>query len=199
MHSFRSGFILLVTGTAVVLSAASIDLIHARNNDFGLQQLSVLIVGLIVALEGFRQVVYPKHKFLAGALSAVYIAGILYLGLKPPNLDTHGLVMNGILGTEVFSGSDFAINVFGFIPVSYLLMSCFDNQSEERTKNREIILALCIGFGISLFLESAQAYIPGRFSSSYDLLANGLGTLVGISFYLTRYLLDSKGKRAQYR
>ncbi len=192
MQSSLSGFVLVVSGAAAMLLAASVDLIYARNNGFGLQQLSILIAGLIVALAGVRTLVYPRHKIPDWALLIVYFAGILFMGLKPSSLDGHRVCINGVLGIEAFSRLDFGINILGFVPLSYLIMSCLDTQSDRKPGKRMILLALCFGFGVSLCLEILQHSIPGRFSSLNDFLANGLGTLTGIAFYLAGRVWETR-------
>jgi hypothetical protein len=195
MPSSLSGFMLVITGTAVMCSAATIDVIYARNNGFGLQQLSILIVGLIATLAGLRSLLYPDRRIWDGVLFIVYFAGIVFMGLKPSNPGGHGIGINGLLGIEAFSRLDFCLNIFGFIPLSYLMMSCFDVDPDTKPRKRRIFFAFCFGLGVSLGLEITQHSIPGRFSSIYDLLANGVGTLAGIVFYVTGKRWDTREER----
>jgi hypothetical protein len=195
MQSSLSGFTLVVTGSAVMLVAAVMDFIYARNNGFGFQQLSILIAGLIVALAGVRSLVYPRRKTWDGVLLIVYFAGILFMGLKPSCLAGQATWINGVLGIDIFSRSDFAINMLGFIPLGYLLMSCLDVESDTKSRRRTLLSVLCFGLGLSLGLEILQHSIPGRYSSLYDLLANGLGTMTGIAFHVTGRLWGSLAHR----
>jgi glycopeptide antibiotics resistance protein len=171
------------------------DFIFARNNGFGFQQLSLLIVGLIVALAGVRSLVYPGRKTWDGVLLVVYLVGILFVGLKPSGLDGQVIWINSVLGIDVFSRSDFAINTLGFIPLGYLLMSCLEVESDAASWKRTLLFVLCCGLGVSLGLEILQYSIPGRYSSLYDLLANGLGTMIGIAFYVTGRLWERSAQR----
>jgi len=66
---------------------------------------------------------------------------------------------------------DFSLNVLGFVPLGALLA--------WNRGRRGIALALLCGASLSLAIEIAQVWIPGRHSSSIDLLTNGTGALIG--------------------
>ena len=199
MQSSLSGFTLVATGSAVMLAAAVMDFIYARSNGFGFQQLSIFIAGLIVALAGVRSLVYPGRKTWDGVLLIVYFAGTLFVGLKPSHLEGQATWITGVLGNDVFSRLDFAINALGFIPLGYLLMSCLDIELDTKVRKRTVLFVLCFGLGLSLGLEIMQYSIPGRYSSLYDLLANASGTMAGIAFYITGRLWDRLAQKTGYR
>jgi hypothetical protein len=174
--------------------AGGFDLIGAESNGFGLQQVSVLVAGMIVTLAGARRLVYPGRATWDGVLLILYLAGILLMGLKPSQL--HGSA-GGLLEVAVFSRLDFGINVFGFVPLSYLLMSCFDAARDRRSRTGMVVLVFCLGLGISLGLEVTQHSIPGRYSSLHDVLANTLGTLMGVTLYISGRVWATQKERAQ--
>lgn len=57
-------------------------------------------------------------------------------------------------------------------------------------RKRAVVLALCL----SALVESAQVFIPGRFSSALDLLLNVLGALLGVFLARTAPLWLQPGK-----
>jgi VanZ family protein len=83
-----------------------------------------------------------------------------------------------------FSSSDVAINILGFIPLAYLMMSYFLSSNRIQKKVPVICLTIAACIGISLLIELSQHYLPGRSSSQLDLLFNGLGSFGGIIYYL---------------
>ena len=83
---------------------------------------------------------------------------------------------------------DVLINVVAYAPLGCLvaLTAVRRGPVEEPTRWRRTLLQVAgIGFAISLLLELAQAYLPGRVSSPVDLLANTLGAVVGAALSLT--------------
>ena len=54
------------------------------------------------------------------------------------------------------------------------------------------LLAVAAGTGTSLILEIIQFYIPGRTSSLFDLIANGIGTCIGVGYFLVARTLGSR-------
>jgi VanZ family protein len=54
------------------------------------------------------------------------------------------------------------------------------------------LLAVAAGTGTSLILESVQFYIPGRISSLFDLIANGMGTCLGVAYFLVEKKFSSR-------
>ncbi|MFC1535295.1 VanZ family protein [Thermodesulfobacteriota bacterium] len=83
-----------------------------------------------------------------------------------------------------FSFSDVTINILGFIPLGYLMMSYFLSSDRIQKKIPVICLIIAACIGISLLIELSQYYLPGRSSSLLDLLFNGLGAFGGIIYYL---------------
>tara|TARA_B100001996_G_scaffold292298_1_gene232492 strand:- start:4191 stop:4544 length:354 start_codon:yes stop_codon:yes gene_type:complete len=67
-------------------------------------------------------------------------------------------------------------SILGFLSV---------NSVSEKSKNKIIIISLfCLCFAISD--EMWQSFIPGRFSSALDIIADGIGILIG-SIFALRY------------
>ena len=61
--------------------------------------------------------------------------------------------------------------------------------SSKRVNSIVQMAAICLitAMGISLFIEIAQYYIPGRTSQLMDLVANTLGAVIGIGYFLGSY------------
>ena len=188
MRFLHSGTLLMVMGTSVMLFAATVDLFHGGSPGFGAKQLSGLVVGAVVTLAGLRKLVLPALNILDGGILAVYLAGILVMGLKPGG---HEIVsVKDILSTDTPPLLDFVINFLGFSPLGYLMMSYSMENRRINNKGLCIALTLLCGLTISLVLEIIQYFIPGRTSSLYDFIANSLGILVAICFYLFARQLD---------
>jgi hypothetical protein len=65
--------------------------------------------------------------------------------------------------------SDAILNVCLFVPLGLVLQS----------RRRPVVMALLVGLGISILIESAQLILPGRHSSLADLVWNATGAGVG--------------------
>lgn len=115
---------------------------------------------------------------------------------KPVFLSTSTAYLSLGLGT-VF---DVLINFGGFVPFGYLLF-CVSRIHNQRRKTSWIIfvLTICAGITLSLVIEFAQAYIPSRNSSLYDLLLNSfgviLGAYVGLSIHRSRQQVKDRDRR----
>src|SRR5262245_20518607 len=65
--------------------------------------------------------------------------------------------------------ADFALNIVLFLPCGGLL----------RLLGRRVSPATALGGILSLRIETAQMYLPHRYPSQLDILANALGALLG--------------------
>ncbi len=86
-----------------------------------------------------------------------------------PNLREAGKL---VMFTDIF------LNFVGFMPLGALLYLLIRNSVKTR-----VTAAILLAFLFSLFLETAQVWLPGRDSSMLDLVLNTLGGAGGI--YLT--------------
>ncbi|WP_431220777.1 VanZ family protein [Leifsonia xyli] len=71
-----------------------------------------------------------------------------------------------------YSVAEFTANVLLFVPMGLLFVLLLGRWRWW--------LALAIGVAATLTIELVQTFLPARFSDPRDLLANTLGTLVGI-------------------
>jgi len=76
--------------------------------------------------------------------------------------------------------SDVVVNVAGFIPFGFFFALWF---SLAPGVARPRLMALLLGFTISLAIETLQYFLPTRDSSMTDLLTNTMGTAIGIAWY----------------
>jgi hypothetical protein len=82
---------------------------------------------------------------------------------------------------------DIVLNLIGFVPLGFFLSAVL-NRSGGRFSRRGVLIAVVLGFSVSLFIEIVQAWIPSRSSSMSDLLLNTLGTWLGaLAFRLTSF------------
>jgi len=72
-----------------------------------------------------------------------------------------------------FSLKDFIPNVLLFVPIGFLV------GHSGKTSNRFYWRAVVYGLVLSLFIEITQAFIMGRTTSAYDVIANGSGAFLG--------------------
>ena len=78
---------------------------------------------------------------------------------------------------------DIMLNVLGFIPFG-LLTAASLRQALHWPKRRSAIVAVVSAAVLSFGIEFVQAYIPGRDSSSTDLLMNTVGAGLGALLWL---------------
>jgi hypothetical protein len=177
-----SRFFLLGIGIGFMIFIVSFDFFRPGPSHFGIEQFSTFVVSAIVALAGLRKLALSRARLWDGMLLLIYLAGILFMGLKSGGHNFHG--SNGLLGVSWPPMKDFVINILGFFPLSYLMMLFFlsDNRIDKLVIVAGVVLAS--GICISLLIELLQYYIPGRSSSLFDIIANGIGTFIGVSYYL---------------
>lgn len=74
--------------------------------------------------------------------------------------------------------SDLVVNVFGFIPFGFFVLTFLRLRFPDRTW-RNLALAIVAGALASVIIESVQIFLPTRSSSLLDILANTLGAALG--------------------
>lgn len=83
--------------------------------------------------------------------------------------------------TQSYALADFPRNVLLFVPLGFGLAGLLFARNGHRAGS--YLWILLIGTGLSLMVEVLQAYALLRFPSFADVLANGLGTAVGILIF----------------
>jgi len=93
---------------------------------------------------------------------------------------------------STFYAVEFLANIALFVPVGVLVpLACGSMRPGV------LVLAVLLGFAVSLGIEFAQMAIPGRVSDPRDLLSNTLGAVAGVVLLLlVRTLFGSRPARA---
>lgn len=120
-----------------------------------------------------------KRKRLRGflALYALLLAvGSLYpfTGWRPPSAFSADFLLAD--WPRHVTRTDLATNLLVYLPLGYALALSFAATGRIA---RGVLLAVGLGFALSLTLECAQSLLPGRIASNLDLLVNVLGALTG--------------------
>jgi hypothetical protein len=173
---------LLFIGISGMILAVTIDFFKASGPNFGINQLAGFVISTIITLAGLRKIAVLKARIWDGLLLLVYLAGILFMGLRSKH--HHLTKPSGMLHDLSFSFYDATINILGFVPLGYLMMSYLLSSDRKHKMVPVICLSFIACISISLIIELSQYYIPGRTSSLSDLFFNGLGAFVGIIYYL---------------
>lgn len=115
-------------------------------------------------------------------LTGTYLAFVAWLTLTPQAYASahisiifrvlDALHRHGYLLSVDDNRLEFLANIALFLPVGMFLLLLFGT--------RLWWLALTAAFALTAFIETAQRSIPGRVSDEHDLLANGLGAVIGV-------------------
>jgi VanZ family protein len=134
----------------------------------------------------------PKLRQLGFVGAALFSLFIVYGSLFPfawhdaPGLapwDALHKILRGD-GTK-FSRIDFATNVMLSMPVAFCLMAGLRPRWQARDTGLALVALLwCLVLGT--VVEVAQSYVPGRVPSRYDILAQGLGAVIGLVVWAWR-------------
>jgi glycopeptide antibiotics resistance protein len=124
-----------------------------------------------------------RRRPALAAVTGVYLLAVAWITLNPFPPDPHG---NGLLkqllaafaSTPALAWIDFDVveftaNVVMFVPMGVLFTLLLGL--------RRWWLALLIGVASTCFIEGVQLFLPNRYSDVRDLVANTLGTLIGIA------------------
>jgi glycopeptide antibiotics resistance protein len=176
-------FLLFAIGCLIFLFSLSFDWLNNGSPGIGFHQLAGMTMGLTIILIGMRYKLLPDQLKWDWLLFALYLSGILFVGLWPS--ESSDFYQNTLLGMDIFSKRDLALNVVGFVPLGFLILPLAEHIMDSN-KIRKLVVAIAMGFSISLVIEVLQfIWIPGRYSSSYDLVTNTLGTTFGALCWLS--------------
>jgi glycopeptide antibiotics resistance protein len=116
------------------------------------------------------------------AVTAAYLLLVAWITLNPAPADPHrNPLLEGLLATFAstplltwidFDVVEFTANVLLFVPVGLLFAVLLGRGRWW--------LAFALGVAMTLTIEFVQLFLPARVSDARDLLANTLGTLIGI-------------------
>lgn len=120
--------------------------------------------------------------------AAIFIAGLLltvFAMLYPFQFDLRFRIpfaerLAGRFDARLFK-SDFIANVLLFLPLGFGASSLLHQRRLVRIAS--LVVVLGFGVGVSIIGEVLQLWYPGRSSSLSDILANGIGVLMGYVYY----------------
>lgn len=123
-------------------------------------------------------------KIVARALLAVFFLLLILVVLLPSQDHAAlGVVERfarwaaefGVPYRIAFPVLEFAANILLFVPLGVLMPLAIGS-----VRPAVLVGTALLGLGVSLVIEFAQWWIPGRVSDPRDLFANTLGTVIGV-------------------
>jgi VanZ family protein len=190
MRAHFSRYLLFGIGIAGIIFTVGSGWLRTGGPVFGMTQAAGLVISTFVALQSLQGIAFPKIRMRVGVLLLVYFCGVLFMGLRP--LGSHLAATRHFLVFAYLPRRDFIINIVGFIPFGYLLLMYLVSGKIKGGLFGLTLLAVIAGTGTSLVLEIVQYYIPGRTSSLFDLIANGIGTCIGVVYFLLEKKVSSR-------
>ena len=190
MRRHFSRYVLFGIGIAGIIVTVGSGWLRAGRPVFGMTQAAGLVISTFVALQSLQGIAFPKARVRVGFLLLVYLSGMLFMGLRP--LQHELSATRHFLVFAFLPRRDFIINIVGFVPFGYLLLLYLVSGRCRGGLVGMTLLAVAAGTGTSLILEIVQYYIPGRTSSLFDLIANGMGTCFGVAYFLVEKKFSSR-------
>ncbi len=117
------------------------------------------------------------------AVTILYLVAVAWITLNPFPPDPHrnrlleallaGFASVPALAWIDYDVAEFTANILLFVPMGLLLTLLLGRWRWW--------LALSLGIAATLLIEFVQLFLPARVSDARDLIANTLGTLIGIA------------------
>jgi VanZ family protein len=118
-------------------------------------------LGLYLALAGYALLIGYGSLYPFASWRVPDADALLFLLQPPPSYITR---------------TDTTTNILAYLPFGLMLARALSYRVRPL---RAVLLATVTGISLSLVMEVLQMFVPGRVSSNLDILANGLGTLIG--------------------
>ncbi|PRY69680.1 VanZ like protein [Glaciihabitans tibetensis] len=124
---------------------------------------------------------FLRHPFLSFVtLAYLGLVGWITLGPQPFEGDSDGLIWRLLRVLQRYEATDwinysrleFGANVAMFLPIGLFFLLLFGR--------RLWWLSVLFGVGLTVSIEFAQLFLPGRVSDPRDLLANSAGAFIGV-------------------
>ena len=181
----------ITVGIILILMAVTVDLFFNGTPGYGWKQMVCFVGGPLCFMTGVRILTLKRQKLFDYILLGTFLSGILFIGLKS---EEYGLDYSyELLSIYNFSTFDFIVNILGFIPIGYLLMSIAEEYNHSQ--NTKIIVTIGIGFLIGFVIEAVQLVcIKSRVASIYDLFGNCIGTTIGAFMLVELVPLEKRAK-----
>jgi glycopeptide antibiotics resistance protein len=141
---------------------------------------------------------FLRHPFLSFVtLAYLGLVGWITLGPQPFDGDSGSLIWRALRLFQRYEATDwitysrleFGANVAMFIPIGLFFLLLFGR--------RLWWLSVLFGVGLTVAIEIAQLFLPGRVSDPRDLLANSSGAFIGVMAGLI--LTASKARQIRLR
>jgi glycopeptide antibiotics resistance protein len=116
-----------------------------------------------------RVLVPAESRRLTRAVLGYYLGVIGVVTLVP----FHFIVPERLTWFTVVNVQDFLANILMFVPFGFLY------RLSRPTGRREVLRTLALGILASAAIECTQLFLPERYPTFEDILANGTGALVG--------------------
>lgn len=143
---------------------------------------------------------FHRHPFLS-LVTGGYLVFVAWLTLTPEPIGPDqqqfiqrvldGLHRRGYAETLDYDQLEFLANIALFVPIGVFLLLLFGAGGWW--------LAAIGSFAMTAVIETLQQQIPGRVSDGRDLLANGIGALIGIAIALVLTLPATLRRRDRKR
>jgi peptidoglycan/LPS O-acetylase OafA/YrhL len=140
-----------------------------------------------------------RRRTWLAVVAAAYLIGALVVGLWPTPVDAGSRTLivkilgflhrHGLPGGFGYAALEFGANILFFVPIGALICLLLPRRLPS--------LAVPLGALISGAIELSQLLLlPARFASWNDILANTMGTVVGVAIVvIVRGLRGTRGRR----
>jgi glycopeptide antibiotics resistance protein len=138
-----------------------------------------------------------RHPLL-GTVTALYLGLVAWITLSPEPYDSRidGFLFRALGALQRHDGTAWityslvegAANAAMFVPVGMFLVLLLGRSRWW--------LAVALGVGLSVLIETAQLFLPTRVTDVRDVVHNGLGALVGVVIVL---ILTARSENARRR
>jgi glycopeptide antibiotics resistance protein len=115
----------------------------------------------------------PRYALIGTIIYMLVVAAAMVVPASAPHA-YRGYLQDIPLGRRLVA--DVALNVAMFVPIGWGLHSAARRRGGPRTW---LLRAVILAAAFSLTMETVQAWLPNRYSSVVDVLANTLGATIG--------------------
>jgi glycopeptide antibiotics resistance protein len=143
---------------------------------------------------------FRRHPFLS-VVTLLYLIGVAFitLGPQPQIASKNGIVMQVLRilwehpATDwvTYNGVEFTANIAMFLPIGLFFLLLFGRGRWW--------VAMGVPFLMTLSIETAQIWIPGRVSDIRDVISNTIGAVVGVLFGLAITAAGARRERDAQR
>lgn len=116
----------------------------------------------------------PRHALIGTIVYMLIVVAALIVPASPPHVH-RGFLLDTPLGRRL--ATDVALNVVIFIPIGWGLRRAAGRPGAARSAPMLMSVALAAAF--SLVMEAVQVWLPNRYSSLADVVANTIGATLG--------------------